>query len=73
MIKRTWINHGTKLLGFAGVVVSSALAANSVLPPDHPLISVEQLKWFVFANLVLGALTVKRGFSNSKAQAETPQ
>lgn len=61
MIQKTWAHHGTKLIGFAGLVVSSALAVEGLVP--H-----EQMKWLVFANLVLSGLTVKRGFRNSKAQ-----
>lgn len=73
MIKRTWINHGTKVLGWATIIVSSALTANTVLTPEQALISPGQLKWFVFANIVLGALTVKRGYTNSSTQNTPPQ
>jgi hypothetical protein len=62
MIVSTWKRHGTKLLGYAFLVVNSALAVEG-------LVSKENLKWFVFANLVLGGLTIKRGHTNSKALA----
>lgn len=62
MISSTWKRHGTKLLGYAFLVVNSALAVDGMVDKDH-------LKWFVFANLVLGGLTVKRGHTNTKAQA----
>jgi hypothetical protein len=71
MIKRTWTYHGTKLLGLATTIVSSAIAANAAIPDgQEKLIAPGQMKWFILANLVLGALTVKRGFSNSKAQTQ---
>jgi hypothetical protein len=73
MIKRTWINHGTKVLGWATIIVSSALTANTILKPEQALIPPGQLKWFVFANIVLGALTVKRGYTNSATQNTPPQ
>jgi hypothetical protein len=56
-----WRSHGTKALGVATLVVSSALSV-----PD--LISVEHVKYWLFANALLGGFTVKRGFTNSKAQ-----
>lgn len=55
-----WREHGTKLLGVATLVVSSALSV-----PD--LISPERIKYWLFANALLGGLTVKRGFTNTKA------
>lgn len=61
MIQKTWAHHGTKLIGFAGLIVSSALAVDGLVPKEH-------MKWFIFANLVLAGLTVKRGYRNSKAQ-----
>jgi hypothetical protein len=72
MIKRTWINHGTKVLGWAGIVVSSALAANAILKPEQALIPPSYIKWFVFANILFGALTVKRGYTNSKTAPNEP-
>lgn len=69
MIKQTWIDHGTKLLGLATIVVSSALSANAMIQPGQsPLIPPDHMKWFLLANVLLGALTVKRGFTNSNSQ-----
>jgi hypothetical protein len=59
MINRTWVHHGTKLLGYAGLIVNSALAVEGLVPK-------EDIKWFLFANLVLCGLTVKRGYRNTK-------
>jgi hypothetical protein len=59
-ITEYWQSHGTKILGTAATVVSSAL-----LVPD--LISAPHMKYWLFANALLGGITVKRGFTNSKA------
>jgi hypothetical protein len=56
-----WNGHGTKILGTATLVVASALGV-----PE--LISAEHVKYWLFANALLGGFTVKRGFTNSKAQ-----
>jgi hypothetical protein len=70
MIKRTWINHGTKVLGLATTIVASVLGANAMIPQGQsPLIPPEQMKWFILANVLLGALTVRRGYTNG---AQTP-
>lgn len=53
-----WTGHGTKLLGIAGLTVSAAL-----LVPD--LIPAAQMKYWLFANILLDGSTVKRGFTNS--------
>lgn len=54
-----WKNHGTKALGTASTVVG-ALLASPVVPPGSVRTGLE------IAGLVLGALTVKRGYVNSK-------
>jgi hypothetical protein len=70
MIKRSWTSHGTKLLGFATTIVSSVLAANAMIPQGQPaLVEPGQMRWLILANIILGALTVKRGFTNTKTQA----
>jgi hypothetical protein len=56
-----WRSHGTKLIGGAATVVASALLVPDLIPP-------EQMKYWLFANALLGGFTVKRGFTNSKAQ-----
>jgi hypothetical protein len=55
-----WAGHGTKILGGATLVVSSALSVPDLISPEH-------IKYWLFANALLGGLTVKRGFTNSKA------
>ena len=58
-----WRDHGTKLLGTAASIVSTAL-----LIPD--LISAGQMKYWLFANAILGGGVIKRGFTNSKKEGK---
>lgn len=59
-LAKFWKEHGTKILGTATILVSSALTV------DH-LVPVVAMPYFLYANAVLGALTVKRGFTNARA------
>ncbi len=63
-LSRWWKAHGTKLLGAAATIVAGALVT-----PD--LVPVKYVPYLHFANLLLGAVTVKRGFTNSKNQDPT--
>lgn len=58
-MKKLWRSHGTKVLG-----TISAIVAGFVLVPD--LIPATDMKWWQAANVVLGVLTVQRGFTNSR-------
>lgn len=58
-IRAYWAGHGTKLLGTA-----SAIVAGLILVPD--LIATAHMRWWQAANVILGVLTVRRGFDNSK-------
>lgn len=53
-----WNSHGTKILGTLASIVSGLL-----LVPDF--IPVHQMKFWQAASVVLGVITVKRGFTNS--------
>ncbi len=53
-----WKDHGTKILG----TLSTIVAGLSVIPN---LISAQHQPYWTAASVVLGALTVQRGFSNS--------
>lgn len=53
-----WTGHGTKILGTVASIVAGLL-----LVPD--LIPKGQVRWWQAASIVLGVLTVKRGFTNS--------
>lgn len=57
-----WSKHGTKLLGTAASVVSTAMLIPELIPAG-------QLKYWLFANALLGGGVVKRGFTNSKPEA----
>ena len=62
MLVGVWSAHGTKILGTAQTIVAGLITVQGLIPPDHvPLWSA--------ANIVLGALTINRGFSNSRAGA----
>lgn len=52
-------DHGTKILGALGAVVPSLMAIDGMVTADN-------MKYWLAANAVVGALTVKRGFTNSK-------
>lgn len=56
-----WDGHGTKLLGTAASVVSTAMLIPELIPAGH-------LKYWLFANALLGGGVVKRGFTNSKPE-----
>jgi hypothetical protein len=53
-----WDGHGTKILGALAFIVSSALLVEGLIPDAH-------IKYWIFANMLLGGGTVKRGFTNS--------
>lgn len=55
-IASQWARHGTKWLGTAQAIVSSLV-----------LLDGFNTKPWLVANVVLGALTIRRGFTNSKA------
>ena len=56
----TWIDaHATKLLGLATLVVSSALIVPDLIPSEH-------MKYWLFANALLGGSTVGRGYVTAK-------
>lgn len=60
-IIKYWRGHGTKALGSLSIIIPGLLAIDKLVPPDH-------MKYWLAANVVVGALTVKRGFSNTKTQ-----
>lgn len=55
-----WTDHGTKVLGTVGLMLSGLLVIPDLFPPDT-------MKYWLAANVVIDALTVQRGFTNSKA------
>ncbi|MFO1465880.1 MAG: hypothetical protein U1F35_05480 [Steroidobacteraceae bacterium] len=53
-----WVDHGTKVLGNVSTLIAGFIAI-----PD--LIAKEHVKWWAASLVVLGVMTVKRGFTNS--------
>lgn len=58
-LSKYWRYHGTKVLGTIQVVVAGLLAVPEVIAQPH-------MKYWLAANAILGGLTVRRGFTNSK-------
>ena len=54
-----WTNHGTKILGGTQAALSGMVAISGLIPPEH-------IKYWLAANVVLGAMTINRGFTNSR-------
>lgn len=59
-----WDQHGTKVLGSAAAIVAALLAAPALIPVGAAV------KVLQIANIVLGVLTVKRGFTNSTTNGD---
>lgn len=61
-LQQWWDGHGTKLLGTAAVIVNGLQTISGLIPEaDKP--------YWAAAGVVFGALTINRGFSNSKVQS----
>ncbi len=60
-VTRWWRGHGTKILGTIGAVIPGLLGI-------HDLIPAKDVKYWLAAGVIVGALTVKRGFENTKAK-----
>jgi hypothetical protein len=58
-----WVDHGTKVLGTLSVIVSGLVLIPDLISPGHA-------KYWQAANVVLGALTINRGVTNSKSQPD---
>lgn len=64
-VKTLWKGHGTKLLGTAQIVVSGFPAISGLIHTNH-------VKYWLAANVVLGALTINRGVENTKNAKPNP-
>lgn len=66
---KTWYaQHGTKILGVLTSAYASAtalLATLSAMPEVQFLLPHKYFAYLAVGNVVLGAFTVKRGFTNS--------
>lgn len=56
-----WGGHGTKVLGYLTGIVAAALITPDLIAPGH-------MKYWLFANVVLGGATVRRGHTNTANQ-----
>ena len=54
-----YTNHGTKVLGTAATIVAGLISIQNLIPQDH-------VPYWAAANVILGALTINRGFENSR-------
>lgn len=54
-----WVLHGTKILGAGQAIISGFVAISGLIPDAH-------MKYWLAANVVLGALTLQRGFTNTR-------
>lgn len=62
-IRLEWVDHGTKILGTTTAILSGLIAIPDLVPAGH-------VKYWAAANVVLGVITVKRGFTNSASAAK---
>lgn len=62
-IRLQWTDHGTKFLGATTATLSGLLAIPELVPAGH-------VKYWAAANVVLGVITINRGFTNSASAAE---
>lgn len=58
-----WRDHGTKVLGSSQAVISGFIAISGLIPPEN-------VKYWLAANVVIGAMTVQRGFTNTRNAQE---
>lgn len=58
-IRSFWKSHGTKILGFLTTVVAGLPLIEGLIPPAHK-------PYWGAANLILGALTIQRGVTNTR-------
>jgi hypothetical protein len=54
-----WTQHGTKILGTLQTIVAGLVTIPSLIHAEH-------LPYWGAANIILGALTINRGFTNSR-------
>ncbi len=54
-----WTGHGTKVLGFFTMVVAG-------LPQIDGLVSDSHKPYWAAANVILGAITIQRGVTNTR-------
>lgn len=58
-ILKFWKGHGTKVLGFSTMIVAG-------FPQIDGLVTAGHVKYWAAANVVLGAITIQRGVTNTR-------
>lgn len=64
-----WSNHATKLLGTLATalgLLQAALGSISASPEFSLLVTPKQFAMLSVINVVLGGMTIKRGFTNTR-------
>ena len=72
-LKTLWKQHGTKLLGSLASVWASATALLALLTADPEvrfLLPPRAFAYLAVGNAVIGFFTLKRGFTNTKSNAD---
>ena len=59
LLIQLWKEHGTKILGTITMIVAGFPQIDGLVAPEH-------VKYWAAANLILGAMTVQRGITNSR-------
>ncbi len=59
-----WREDGTKMLGTLGAILPGTLLIDGLVPQGLR-------KWVLLADLIIGAFTIKRGYTNT-SNAATP-
>ena len=59
VVIQLWNSHGTKILGTLAMVVAGFPQIDGLVAPEH-------VKYWAAANLILGAMTVQRGITNTR-------
>lgn len=58
-ILKLYTSHGTKILGFLTMVVAGLPEVEGLVEPGHR-------KYWTAANIIIGAITVQRGVTNTR-------
>lgn len=68
-LKASWTLHGTKIAGVAATVYSAFVALVAVLastPAVQIVVAPRTFAYLLIGNAVLGLITAKRGFTNTR-------
>lgn len=68
-MRTSWNLHGTKIAGIAATVYSGAVALVALLastPAVQIVVAPRTFAYLLIGNAVLGLITTKRGFTNTR-------